>query len=67
MNEHLEYAVNYNDNLASVLKRCDSGNYNLILWVNNDCDHAYLSPKGEIKLYGKRLGFNGMNYVEHCQ
>ena len=53
VNEHLEYAVNYNDNLSSVLKRCDSGNYNIKFCKGDDCDHAYLSPKGEIKLYGK--------------
>jgi len=50
---HLDYAIEYNDNLSNVLKRCDSGNYNLKYCKSDDnCDYAYLSPKGEIKLYG---------------
>jgi len=53
VSEHLEYAVNYNDKLSNVLKRCDSGNYNIKYCKGNNCDIAYLSPKGEIKLYGK--------------
>ena len=56
VNEHLEYAVNYNDNLSSVLKRCDSGNYNIKFCKGDDCDHAYLSPKGKLSYTGKILG-----------
>lgn len=53
VSEHLDYSINYSDKLSNVLKRCDSGNYNLKYCKGNKCDHAYLSPKGEIKIYGK--------------
>ena len=63
VSEHLDYAVEFNDNLSNVLKRCDSGNYNLKYCKGDDCDHAYLSPKGEIKIYGKNTWESMKNEV----
>lgn len=61
---HLDYDIEYNDNLSNSLKRCDSGNYNLKYCKSDGkCDYAYLSPKGEIKLYGENTWESMKNHA----
>lgn len=53
--EYLSSSVYFNDNLSSTMKSCTNGNYNLEFCKSDgNCDYAYYSPKGEVKIYGNK-------------